>query len=130
MKSKTILTICLLGMFAPCSRAHYRLSENIPTLIMDEGDKLPLQIKKNEDEINNNGEPEPRILIPEVTLQDRALHFITPCSGCTFRLVQSGNVCYEVEIMGNTLTIPATFTGIYELQIISGDIIFYTEVEL
>ena len=130
MKSKTILTICFLGMFVPCSRAHYRLSENIPTLIMDEGDKLPLQIKKNEDEINNNGEPEPRILIPEVTLQDRALHFITPCSGCTFRLVQSGNVCYEVEIMGNTLTIPATFTGIYELQIISGDIIFYTEVEL
>ena len=130
MKSKTILTICLLGMFVPCSRAYYRLSENIPTLIMDEGDKLPLQIKKNEDEINNNGEPEPSILIPEVTLQDRALHFITPCSGCTFRLVQSGNVCYEVEIMGNTLTIPATFTGIYELQIISGDIIFYTEVEL
>lgn len=23
MKSKTILTICLLGMFAPCSHAHY-----------------------------------------------------------------------------------------------------------
>ena len=130
MKSKTILTICFLGMFAPCSRAHYRLSENIPTLIMDEGDKLPLQIKKNEDEINNNGEPEPRILIPEVTLQDRALHFITPCSGCTFRLVQSGNISYDVEIIGGILSIPTAFTGLYELQIISGDIIFYTEVVL
>ena len=130
MKSKTILAICLLGMFAPCSWAYYRLSENIPTLTMDEGDKLPLQKKKNEDEINNNGEPEPRILIPEVTLQDRALHFITPCNGCTLRLVQSGNISYVVEITGNTLTIPTTFTGMYELQIVSGDIIFYTEVEL
>lgn len=130
MKTKTILTICLLGMFAPCSWAYYRLSENIPTLIMDEGDKLPLQIKKNEDEINNNGEPEPRILIPEVTLQDRALHFITPCNGCTLRLVQSGNISYDVEITENTQTIPTTFTGMYELQIVSGDIIFYTEVVL
>ena len=130
MKSKTILTICFLGMFAPCSRAHYRLSENIPTLIMDEGDKLPLQIKKNEGEINNNGEPDQRSLIPEVALQGNILQFITPCNGCTFRLVQSGNISYDVEIIGGILSIPTTFTGLYELQIISGDIIFYTEVEL
>lgn len=130
MKSKTILAICLLGMFAPCSWAYYRLSENIPTLIMDEGDKLPLQIKKNEDEINNSGKPNPRILIPEVTLQNYTLHFVTPCNGCTLRLVQSGNISYDVEITENILTIPATFTGVYELQIVSGDIIFYTEVEL
>ena len=45
-------------------------------------------------------------------------------------MVQSDNICYEVEITGNILTIPATFTGVYELQIVSGDIIFYTEVEL
>ena len=128
MKSKTILTICLLGMFVPCSRAYYRLSENIPTLIMEEEEKLPLKIK--EININTGGEPEPRTLIPEVTLQGNTLHFITHCSGCTFRLVQNGNMSYEVEITGNTLNIPATFTGMYELQIVSGDIIFYTEVEL
>ena len=130
MKTKTILTICLLGMFAPCSRAHYSLSENIPTLIMDEGDKLPLQIKKNEGEINNNGEPDQRSLIPEVALQGNILQFITPCNGCTLRLVQSGNISYDVEITENTQTIPTTFTGMYELQIVSGDIIFYTEVVL
>ncbi len=130
MKSKTILTICLLGMFAPCSRAHYSFSEKIPTLIMDEGDKLPLQIKKNEDEINNSGKPNPRTLIPEVLLQENTLHFITPCNGCTFRLVQSGNISYEIEIIGGILRIPTAFTGMYELQIVSGDIIFYTEVVL
>ena len=128
MKSKTILTICLLGMFVPCSRAYYRLSENIPTLIMEEEEKLPLKIK--EVNVNTGGKPDRRTLIPEVTLQGNTLHFITPCNGCTFRLVQDNNISYEIEIVGNTLAIPTAFTGLYELQIISGDIIFYTEVEL
>jgi hypothetical protein len=35
-----------------------------------------------------------------------------------------------MEIMGNTLTIPTAFTGLYELQIVSGEYIFYTEIEL
>lgn len=128
MKSKTILTICLLGMFVPCSRAYYRLSENIPTLIMEEEEKLPLKIK--EVNVNTGGKPDRRTLIPEVTLQGNTLHFITPCNGCTFRLVQDNNISYEIEIVGNTLAIPTAFTGLYELQIISGDTIFYTEVEL
>ena len=128
MKSKTILTICLLGMFVPCSRAYYRLSENIPTLIMEEEEKLPLKIK--EVNVNTGGEPDRRTLIPEVTLQGNTLHFITPCNGCTFRLVQDNNISYEVEIIGGILSIPTAFTGLYELQIVSGDIIFYTEVEL
>ena len=128
MKPKTILTICILGMFAPCSRAHYSSCENIPTLFMEEEEKLPLKIK--EININTGGKPNPRTLIPEVTLERNTLHFITPCNGCTFRLVQSGNISYDVEITENMLPIPATFTGVYELQIVSGDIIFYTEVEL
>ena len=128
MKSKTILAICLLGMFAPCSRAHYSSCENIPTLLVEENEKLPLKIK--EININTEGEPEPRVLIPEVTLQGNTLHFITPCNGCTFRLVQSGNISYDVEIIGGILSIPTAFIGLYELQIISGDTIFYTEVEL
>ena len=128
MKSKTILTICLLGIFVPCSRAYYRLSENIPTLIMEENEKLPLKIK--EININTGGKPDQRTFIPEVSLQGNTLCFITPCNGCTFRLVQGNNICYNVEITGNTLAIPTTFSGMYELQIVSGDIIFYTEVEL
>ena len=128
MKSKTILTICFLSMFAPCSRAHYSSCENIPTLIMEEEEKLPLKIK--EININTGGKPDQRTFIPEVSLQGNTLCFITPCNGCTFRLVQGNNICYNVEITGNTLAIPTTFTGMYELQIVSGDIIFYTEVEL
>ena len=101
--------------------------EEIPETI-EEKKELPFKIKWNTP--GNNGKPIKRTIVPEVTLQGNTLHFITPCNGCTFRLVQSGNICYEVEITGNTLIIPATFTGMYELQIVSGDIIFYTDVEL
>lgn len=127
MKRILITFICLIGYFTPYIHAYDNNSFLTINISDGEGEKLPLQIKTNPE---HNGKPDRRTLIPEVTLQGNFLHFITPCSGCTFRLVQSDNVCYEVEIMGNTLTIPATFTGLYELQIVSEDIIFYTEVEL
>ena len=129
MTKKTFLLTCLLGFFSPVIQAHYGTTELVSVLTMEDGGKLPLRKKTNNNE-TENGEPPKRFLIPEVTLQRNTLHFITPCNGYTFRLVQSGNISYVVEITGNTLTIPTTFTGVYELQIVSGDTIFYTEVEL
>ena len=129
MKRILIALICLIGYLTPFIHAYDNSSFLTINISDGEGEKLPLQIKKDEKE-NGNGEPDRRTLIPEVTLQGNTLHFITPCNGCTFRLVQSGNISYEVEITGNMLAIPASFTGIYELQIVSGDIIFYTEVVL
>lgn len=129
MKRNFIAFICLISFLTPYIHAYDNSSFLTINISDGEGEKLPLQIKKDEKE-NGNGEPDRRTLIPEVTLQGNTLHFITPCNGCTFRLVQGGNICYEVEITGNTLNIPATFTGMYELQIISGDTIFYTEVEM
>lgn len=131
MTKKTFLFVCLLGSFAPGTHA-YNLTIPVEcTVSVEEGDKLPLQIKKDKEE-EGNGEPEPKtiILIPEVILQDNVLRFITSCNGCTFRLVLNDNIRYEVEIMGNTLTIPTAFTGLYELQIVSGEYIFYTDVTL
>ena len=127
MTKKTFLFACLLGMFVSGTRAHKYTSEHVSVLTMEECEKLPLRIKIiNKD----NGKPNPRTLIPEVTLQGNTLYFITPCNGCTFRLEQSDNTCYEVEITGNTLTIPTSFTGMYELQIVSGEYIFWCEIEL
>lgn len=127
MTKKTFLFACLLGMFVPGTRAHLYTPEHVSVLTMEEGKKLSLHEKTNSED---NGEPEPRTFIPEVTLQGNTLHFITPCNGCAFRLVQSDNICYEVEITGNMLIIPATFTGMYELQIVSGEYIFWCEIEL
>ena len=131
MTKKTFLFVCLLSSFAPGTHA-YNLTIPVEcTISVEEGDKLPLQIKKDKEE-EGNGEPDSKTIIPtpNVTLRENTLHFITSCNGCTFRLVLNDNIRYEVEIMGNTLTIPTVFTGLYELQIVSGDIIFYTEVEL
>ena len=129
MKRILITFICLIGYLTPYIHAYDNSSFLTINISDGEGEKLPLQIKKDEKE-NGNGEPDRRTLIPEVTLQGNTLHFITPCNGCTFRLVQDYNISYEIEIIGGILNIPTAFTGIYELQIVSGDIIFYTEVEL
>ena len=131
MTKKTFLFVCLLGLFAPDTHAYNYTIPMEYAVSVEEGDKLPLQIKKDKKE-EGNGEPNRKnlILIPEVTLEEDVLHFITPCNGCTFRLVQGDDTCYEMEIMGNTLTIPTAFTGLYELQIVSGEYIFYTEIEL
>lgn len=127
MKRNFIAFICLISFLTPYSHA-YNNSSSLTINISDgEGEKLPLQIKTDPE---HNGKPPKRFLIPEVTLQGNTLQFITPCNGCTFRLVQGNDICYEVEIIGGILSIPTTFTGMYELQIVSGDIIFYTEVEL
>ena len=127
MKRNFIAFICLISVLTPYSHA-YNNSSSLTINISDgEGEKLPLQIKPDPE---HNGKPPKRFLIPEVTLQGNTLQFITPCNGCTFRLVQGNDICYEVEIIGGILSIPTTFTGMYELQIVSGDIIFYTEVEL
>lgn len=127
MKRNFIAFICLICFLTPCTHAYNSISCIIYS-ITEENKPLPLKAKDLDPE--NDGKPEPRTFIPEVTLQGNTLHFITPCNGCTFRLVQNGNMSYEVGITGNTLNIPATFTGMYELQIISGDTIFYTEVEM
>ena len=127
MTKKTFLFACLLGMFASGTRAHQYTPKHVSVLTMEEGKKLPLRAKTNTDD---NGEPDRRTLIPEVTLQGNTLHFITPCNGCTFRLVQNDIVYYSIAITGNTLTIPSTYSGTYELQIVSEGYIFYTVVEL
>lgn len=127
---KIFISVCLLGLFTPGTHAYNLTNPMEYAVSVEEGEKLPLQIKKNEGEVNNSGKPNRRTLIPEVVLQGNTLRFITPCNGCIFRLVQDNNICYEMEIMGNTLSIPTTFTGIYELQIVSGEYIFYTDVTL
>lgn len=127
MTTKTFITICLFGLLAPSSHAQLNSAKFISVCSMEEEEKLPLQAKTNNSE---NGEPEPRTIIPEVTKRGNNIHFITPCNGCTFRLVQNDIICYSTEVTGNILTIPNTFTGLYELQIVSGNIIYHTEVEL
>ena len=130
--NKLISVLCLLGTLVSISAGHCSaMAGNVETCYMAvEGEELLLKVKK----CTNSGTKVPMlkspILIPEVTLDGHTLHFITPCTGLTFQLVQDDEVCYETVITSDYLEIPAGITGMYELQILRGDYIFFAEVEL
>ena len=59
------------------------------------------------------------------------LTFDDSCLGCELRLVdENDNVVYTTTITSNTLVLPSTLSGEYELQIISGIYCFYGYIEL
>ena len=94
-------------------------------------DTVPLKTKgnsKNKDEKPSN--PKSPIMVPEITLDGRTIHFVTPCVGLTFRLVQEDEVCYETGITSDVIEIPQNYVGTYELQILRGNYIFYADIEL
>jgi hypothetical protein len=65
-------------------------------------------------------------LVPTVSLEDYTLIFMTPCDGCTLRLVdENDNVVYTTVISSSTLVLPSTLSGEYRIEIISGNLCFY-----
>ena len=90
-----------------------------------------LKTKKNKGDLDPaDGNQKSIICIPSVTIDGRTIHFVTPCVGLTFRLVQEDEVCYETEITSDAIEIPQNYVGSYELQIQRGDYIFYADIEL
>ena len=84
-------------------------------------------------EFGDIGQPKSPITIPEINLEDHTLFFITPCDGCTLRLLdENDNVVYSTIIPTNTasLVLPSTLSGEYEIQIIQGNICFYGYIDL
>lgn len=70
---------------------------------------------------------------PTVYIEGNELTFETPCDGCTLQLVdENEDVVYTIIIPAETTTLylPSDLEGIFELQIISGDWLFYAEIEL
>ena len=90
-----------------------------------------LKTKKNKGDLDPaDGNQKSIICIPSVTIDGRTIHFVTPCVGLTFRLVQEDEVCFETEITSDVIEIPQNYVGAYELQILRGDYIFYADIEL
>ena len=68
-----------------------------------------------------------------VSLDNHTLFFLTPCDGCTLRLLDdNANVVYSTVIASGTtsLVLPSTLSGEYEIQIIQGNICFYGTIYL
>ena len=71
------------------------------------------------------------ILIPEVDLEGFTLTFFDSCVGCTLRIVNTEDeVEYTTVITSDTLVLPSTLEGQYELQIIRDNWCFYGDIEL
>lgn len=73
------------------------------------------------------------VLIPEVSIEGYTLFFDTPCDGCLLRIVnEDDDVEYSTIIpIGTTsLVLPSYLSGEYELQIISGNYVFYGDISL
>lgn len=77
--------------------------------------------------------PKTPIVPPSVSIDDHILYFNTPCDGCTLNIVGSNNVLVYTLVIPTGITslvLPATLSGEYELQIISGNYIFYGTIDL
>ena len=73
------------------------------------------------------------VSIPSLSLDDHILSFNTSCDGCTLQLVnEDGETDYSIIIPENTsiITLPLNLSGEYELQLVSGEYCFYTNVIL
>ena len=71
------------------------------------------------------------VQIPEVDLEGFTLTFFDSCVGCTLRIVNTEDeVEYTTIITSDTLVLPSTLEGQYEIQIIQGEWCFYGDIEL
>lgn len=71
--------------------------------------------------------------VPSIFLEEYHLYFNTPCDGYELRLVDScGDVVYSLVIPSGTayLLLPESLQGEYELQLVSGNKMFYGTIEL
>lgn len=73
------------------------------------------------------------VLIPEVEIEGYTLFFITPCDGCTLRLLdENDTVVYSTVIPTGTtsLVLPSYLSGEFEIQIIQGTLCFWGYIYL
>lgn len=73
------------------------------------------------------------VLVPSVSLDDHTLYFITPCDGCTLRLLDENDVVvYSTVIPTGTtsLMLPSYLSGEFEIQIIQGFYYFWGFINL
>ena len=80
-----------------------------------------------EDPTTNQGEPSRGpVLVPEVGIEDYTLTFTTPCYGYTLELLdEDGDVVYTTVIASDTLVLPSTLEGEYQLRLYPTDSSIY-----
>lgn len=96
---------------------------------------VPVGLQVGFDDPENNGGPPQRgpVFVPLVGIEDYTLTFTTPCYGYTLELLdEDGDVVYTTIITSDTLVLPSTLEGEYQLRLYptGSSIYFYGEITL
>ena len=94
--------------------------------------EVPLEVSKTNPAVPDDPHKGP-VQIPELSLDDHTLYFFTPCDGYTLNLVDENDVVvYTIVISVGTTSwvLPASLSGEYELQLISGNYCFWGMITL
>lgn len=96
-------------------------------------DPIPLEGGIIDPTNDNDGPHKGPVQVPEVSLDGHTLYFDTPCDGYTLNIVDENDVVvYSIVIPVGTTSwvLPATLSGEYELQLISGNYCFWGMITL
>ncbi len=121
MKRKSLFLLLLTMVLLPLANVHVSAKPvpvNLSVGFIDPAD--------DQDDPQRNP-----IIIPSVEIEDGVLFFITSCDNMELRLVnEDDEVEYTTTIFGPMLILPYYLYGDYQLQIISGNILFYGNITL
>lgn len=80
---------------------------------------------------HNDNNPRSPIRTPHVSIEDFTLLFDLSCIGCSIQLLQDDIVVYtDVVNEDGEVILPNCLSGVYQLQLQFGSIIFEGEIEL
>jgi hypothetical protein len=92
---------------------------------------VELQVGTIDPTVDHGGPHKNPIQPPLIYREDGILTFVTPCDGCELRLLNDEDeVEFHTIISGFTLELPCTLSGCFQLQIISGNYIFFGDIIL
>lgn len=92
-----------------------------------------LSVRYYDPTVTQQGHPKSPIQVPEIGIDGDTIYFVSSCDGCTLRVVnEDGEVEYAVTIPVDcdSLELPSTLEGEYEIQILRGNYCFYGMIEL
>lgn len=118
---KFLTLLCILAMPA------FMNAGNAP------GDPILFQTGKIDPTEPWPGNHKSPVVAPTVYIDGNVLTFGTSCDGCVLQLVdENDDVVYTIIIPAGTTTLalPVTLSGTFELQIIDGEWMFYSDIEL
>lgn len=89
---------------------------------------LPLEYGYTDPTEDQEGPHRNPVTVPLVDIEDYTLTFSTPCFGWTLVLInENDEVAYTTIVTSDTLVLPSTLSGEYQLRLIpnDGNIYFY-----